>query len=67
MSWKLGERRQKFQHWQNIVMENQDTIDSTVEEAEASGAGTGLCTSESDYDECKSACSNLVDSKLNLL
>lgn len=48
-------------------MENQDVIDSTVEEAEASGAGTGLCTSESDYDECKSACSNLADSKLNLL
>lgn len=47
-------------------MENQDAIDSTVEEAEVSGAGTGLCTSESDY-ECKSACSNLADSKLNLL
>ena len=41
-------------------MENQDTTDSTVEEAEASGAGTGLCVSESDY-EGKCTCSNLVD------
>ena len=43
------------------MMENQDTTDSTVEEAEASGAGTGLCVSESDYGEGKLTCSNLVD------
>lgn len=47
------------------MMENQDTTDSTVEEAEASEAGTGLCTSESDYDEGKLACSKL-SRKLNL-
>ena len=43
------------------MMENQDTTDSTVEEWEASGAGTGLCISESDYDEGKFACNNLAD------